>query len=289
MIIFNYLLYYLLIIPISLLPFKLLYGFSDFLFIIFYHITGYRKQIVMTNLRNSFPDKSEQEIKLIARRFYAHLCDLFVESFKSFTISQKQINKRMMALNPEAMNKYFDLHRSIILAGGHYNNWEWFAIGINQQMKHRAIAIYTTLSNKFFDRKMRLTRSKFGLLIVSTKIVKDIFEQYKEQLTATIFAVDQSPRNVEKSYWIKFLHQDSAVQFGSEKYAKDYNYPVFYGSIKKVKRGYYTFEAIEITSEPQQQPHGAIIKEINRHLENDIVRAPQFWLWTHRRWKHKKP
>src|SRR5687768_7853119 len=123
MIIFSYILYYLVIIPISLLPFPILYAISDFLFIIFFHLIGYRKKVVLNNIRNSFPAKTEEEIKEIAKKFYRHFCDIVVESLKSFTISQQEISKRMVLLNPELLNKYFDQNKSIILAGGHYNNW----------------------------------------------------------------------------------------------------------------------------------------------------------------------
>jgi len=288
MIILNYLLYYLVIIPVSLLPFPLLYGLSDFLFVIFYYVAGYRKKIVTENLRNSFPEKSEEEIKTIARQFYSHFCDLVVESFKSFTISNAQISKRMILKNPELANKFFDQNRSIILAGGHYNNWEWIAVAIDRQIKHQSLAIYSTLSNKFFDKKMRDTRGKYGLIMFSTKKVKEVFEEYKDTLTATIFAIDQSPGNPEKSYWMRFLNQETPVLYGTEKYAKEYNYPVLFGTIEKIRRGYYTFEFFEITDQPQQTAYGEITEKTTKMLEEEILQKPQYWLWTHRRWKHKR-
>jgi KDO2-lipid IV(A) lauroyltransferase len=288
MILFSYLLYYLVIIPISLLPFPLLYLLSDFLFFIFYSLLGYRKKIVVGNISNSFPEKSKQEINEITQLFYRHFCDVIVESLKSFTISDAQISKRMILKNPELLNNYYDNKQSVILAGGHYNNWEWIAVALDKQMKHQSIAIYKTLSNKFFDEKMRSTRGKFGLLMVSTKLVAETFSKFKNELTATIFAIDQSPSNPKKCYWMNFLNQDTPVLFGTEKFAKDYNQPVLFGTITKVKRGFYQIEFQTVTDHPTNTEHGFITEKTTKLLEAEIIKAPQYWLWTHRRWKHKR-
>ncbi len=288
MIVLNLILYYLVIIPISLLPFRVLYFFSDFLYVVLYKIAGYRKKVVIQNLRNSFPEKSPAEINKIANLFYHHLCDVIVESFKSFTISQDEILKRMVLLNPGLINSYYDKGQSVIISGGHYNNWEWIATSIDQQIKHQSIAIYKQLANKFFDKKMRDTRGRFGLRMVSTKSVKETFEANKQILTATIFGSDQSPGKVATSYWMKFLNQDTAVLYGTEKYAKEYNYPVLFGTIAKVKRGYYTLSLSVVENDPVSSPFGAITEKATHLLEEEIKKIPQYWLWTHRRWKHKK-
>ncbi len=289
MIVFNVLLYYLVIIPISLLPFPLLYGLSDFLYVLIYHVTGYRKKVVLQNIRNSFPEKSEKECLDISKKFYRHFCDLIVESLKAFTISDKQIAKRVICNNPELIDKYHEQKRSVIIAGGHYNNWEIFAVAINRLIKHSAAGIYTPLTNKYFDIKMRKTRSKYGLQLVATKDVKRFFDNNRDQLTATIFGSDQSPSNPKSAYWMTFLNQDTGVQFGAEKFAKEYNYPVIFGRINKVKRGYYTLDFINVTENPQETEYGEIIERVTRLLEKDIQTAPQYWLWTHRRWKHRRP
>ncbi len=288
MILFSYLLYYLFIIPISLLPFPLLYLLSDFLFFIFYSLLGYRKKIVVSNITNSFPEKSKQEVNEITKLFYKHFCDVIVESLKSFTISDAQISKRMILKNPELLNSYYDKKQSVILAGGHYNNWEWIAVALDKQMKHQSIAIYKTLSNKFFDEKMRSTRGKFGLLMVSTKLVAETFSKFKNELTATIFAIDQSPSNPKKCYWMNFLNQDTPVLFGTEKFSKDYNQPVLFGTITKVKRGFYQIAFETVTDNPTNTAHGYITETTTKLLEAEIIKAPQYWLWTHRRWKHKR-
>lgn len=289
MIVFNVLLYYLLIIPISLLPFPLLYGLSDSLYILFYHVSGYRKKIVLQNIRNSFPEKSEKEHIDISKKFYKHFCDLVVESLKTFTISEKEVSKRMVCNNPEVINKYYDQKRSVIIAGGHYNNWELFAVAVDGLIKHKTAGIYKPLSNKYFDAKMCSTRGKYGLSMVSTKEVKRFMDDNINTLTATIFGTDQSPSNPNNAYWMKFLSQDTGVLFGTEKFAKEYNYPVIYGRLNKEKRGYYSLDFIDVTDAPQETAYGEITEKVTNLLEKDIQAIPQYWLWTHRRWKHKRP
>ena len=287
--ILNPILYYLVIIPLSLLPFPVLYAISDFLFVIFYHVSGYRKKVVLQNIRNSFPEKSEKEHLAICKKFYRHFSDLVVESIKTFTISEKQVLKRFFVLNPEVIDKYFDQKRSVFIAGGHFNNWELLAVGIDKWVKHKTVGIYTPLSNKYFDGKMQLTRSKYGLKMISTRTVKRFLDSNPNELTATIFAIDQSPSNPNSAYWMTFLNQETAVLYGVEKYAKEYNYPVVYGIINKVKRGHYNLELVDVTATPRETPYGEIIEKTQHLLEIDIRKNPEYWLWTHKRWKHKKP
>lgn len=289
MIILNILLYYLVILPISLLPFPVLYFISDGLYVLLYYVFGYRKKIVLTNLRNSFPQKSEEEIKLICKKFYHHFCDLVVESLKTFTISQEQVKKRIVCTNPEVINKYFEQGRSIILAGGHYNNWELFAVAVDDLIKHQSVALYLPLNNTFFDNLMKKTRGRYGLIMISTKKIKDFFQANENNLTALIFGMDQSPGNPAKSYWTTFLNQDTGVLFGPEKYAKLHNQPVVFGHLQKVKRGHYVLSFFDVTDKPLETANGEITEKLIRLIEKDIIAQPEYWLWTHRRWKHKRP
>ncbi len=289
MVIINFLLYYLVIIPLSLLPFPMLYLISDVMYVLFYYVIGYRKSIVLRNIRNSFPEKTSAEHIEISKKFYRHLCDLVVESLKIFTISEKEIKKRILFPNPESINKYYDHGKNIIMAGGHYNNWELFGVAIDALVKPQTIGIYKPLNNKFFDEKMRRTRSKYGLYMISTKIVKQVFEEEKNNLSAYIFAFDQSPSNPDNAYWTTFLNQDTAVLFGAERYAREYNYPVVFGRMNKIKRGYYVLDFEDVSNQPQQTATGEIMEKLVRLLEKDIINQPEYWLWSHKRWKHKRP
>jgi KDO2-lipid IV(A) lauroyltransferase len=281
--------YYGLLLPLSRLPFPVLYFMSDALFVVFYHVAGYRKKVVRTNIRNSFPDKTEKERLAIERAFYRHFCDLVFESLKVFTISAEEVHQRMKIKNPELADRFFKEGRSIIIAGGHYNNWELFAVAIDEAIRHQAKGIYKPLANKYFDRKMQLTRGKFGLELVHHRKVKESFEADKDKLTAMIFAIDQAPTQYAPPLWMTFLNQETAMLTGTEKYAKRYNYPVVFGGIRKIKRGHYEFEMELACENPAETPDGEITIITNRLLERDIQREPAYWLWSHRRWKHKRP
>lgn len=281
------LLYYVVILPISLLPYPLLYAFSDLLYLGMYYVVGYRKKVVLRNIQKSFPQLTKAEHVALSKKFYRHFCDIIVESLKIFTISEAEVKSRMKILNPEFIDAYYEKGKHMILAGGHYNNWELFAVAIAAPLKHETYAIYQPLKNKFFDAKMRETRGKYGLKLISTKEVKPFFEQKKEKPTITIFAIDQSPGRKSSAYTMQFLNQETQVLFGTEKYSKEYDCPVVFSRINKLKRGYYSFEFIEVIENPRDKKHGEITEHITRLLEKDINAQPEFWLWSHKRWKSK--
>lgn len=279
--------YYILILPLSLLPYPLLYLLSDIIFLIMYRVIGYRKEVVFTNLKNSFPNKSKQELKKIMSDFYRHLCDIIMESVKGFTISEKQLRKRLIIKNPEFSNYYADKGQSIIFVGGHYNNWEICAQAFAMYSKHKCIGIYKPLSNAFINDKIYTSRSKYGMHLISMKQTKKSFEDGDEP-KAIVFGSDQNPANPKRAHWVQFLNQDTGVLFGVERYAKEYDWPVVFVSISKVKRGYYEVEYSLVTDNPNEEPHGKITEDFTKRLEQDIINQPQYWLWSHKRWKHKR-
>lgn len=282
-------LYYLVLIPISRLPYPILYAFSDFICFVLYRVTGYRKKVVLNNLKKSFPEKTEKEIKQIAKRFYSHLCDLIVESIKGFTISEKQLLKRVTYKNNELLQKYFDQGQSIIIIAGHYNNWELVGTNAGAVLSHQAIGIYKPLTNQFFDQKMRISRERFGLIMTPMKETKESMERDYGRPFALIFAADQTPSNVTKCYWTNFLNQETPVFFGPEKLAAEHNVPVIFSTINKKRRGMYEVSHQLITEHPPELPYGEITKKHVELLEKDIQLIPQFWLWSHKRWKKSRP
>jgi len=279
--------YYILILPVSLLPYPLLYLLSDFVYFVMYRMVGYRKEVVFTNLKNSFPNKSEQELKKIMSDFYHHLCDIIMESIKGFTISENQLRKRLIIKNPEFSNYFADKGQSIIFVGGHYNNWEICAQAFAMYSNHKCIGIYKPLSNTFINDKIYTSRSRYGMNLVSMKQTKKSFEEGSET-KAIVFGSDQNPANPKRAHWVQFLNQDTGVLFGVEKYAKEYDWPVVFVSISKVKRGYYEVEYSLVTDKPKEEPHGKITEDFTERLEQDIINQPQYWLWSHKRWKHKR-
>ena len=284
----NFIFYYLFILPISYLPKYFLYFFSNLLYVFLGRVLKYRKKIIHKNLKNSFPEKSENEIFEIRNNFYKHFCDLIVESFSGFSISRKSIEQKITIENQDLLNEFAENGQNIILIGGHYNNWEMTAQRMPLVFMHDLFAIYKPLKNKFFDRKMKSSREKFGLNMISMKETKAYFNNKTNTPRAIIFGSDQSPSNSKKAYWTKFLNQDSAFLYGAEKYAKSFNWPVIYVSINKIKRGDYLVQYKLITQKPKEESYGEIIKKFAFLLESDIKNQPEYWLWTHNRWKKKK-
>ncbi|MAJ06547.1 MAG: lipid A biosynthesis acyltransferase [Crocinitomicaceae bacterium] len=284
----NFIFYYFFILPISYLPKYFLYFFSNLLYVFLARVLKYRKKIIHKNLKNSFPEKTENEIFEIRNNFYKHFCDLIVESFRGFSISIKSIEQKITIKNQDLLNDFAEKGQNIILIGGHYNNWEMTAQRMPLVFKHDLFAIYKPLKNKFFDRKMKSSREKFGLNMISMKETKAYFNNETDTPRAIIFGSDQSPSNSKKAYWTKFLNQDSAFLYGAEKYAKSFNWPVIYVSINKIKRGDYLVEYQLITQKPKEESYGEIIKKFAFLLESDIKNQPEYWLWTHNRWKKKK-
>ena len=252
-----------------------------------YRIIGYRKAVVLNNLKNSFPNKSKQELNKIMSDFYRHLCDVIMESLKGFTISEKQLRKRLIIKNPEFSNYFADKGKSIIFVGGHYNNWEICAQAFAMYSNHECIGIYKPLSNQFINDKLYNSRTKYGMHLASMKQTKKSFEKCSKP-KAIVFGSDQNPSNPKQAHWVQFLNQDTAVLFGVEKYSKEYDWPVVFVSISKAKRGYYEVEYSLITDTPTEQPHGKITEDFTKRLEQDIINQPQYWLWSHKRWKHKR-
>ncbi len=285
----NQLLYYLFIKPLSLFPLPVLYRLSDLLYVLLFYVAKYRKKIVITNLRNAFPEKSEAERIRIARRFYRHFCDLMVESIRIFSISKAEAVRRCKILNPEFLNAYADQGKSLICAGAHYANWEMAAVGFDPQIRHWVVGIYSPLKNPYFNRLIQASRTRYGTGIANRKKITEFMEENRERLAIYFFMGDQSPSSPElKLHWTTFLNQETGVVLGAEKYAKLYDYPVVYVQLRKVKRGNYEATFVPVEESPQTAEPFSITEKHVRILEEEIFREPAYWLWTHRRWKHRK-
>lgn len=282
----SYVLTVLVIYPISRLPFRLLYGFSTLVYIVLYHVIGYRKQVVYANLQRVFPDRSSEAIAAMARDFYRHLGDMLLEGFKAFTISRKALEARMVFTNPSLVNKYYEEGRHVVLISAHYANWEYLPPILSMQLSHTIMGIYKPLANPYFDGWAQRSRSRFGdLVLVPMKQVKELFAAYAHAPMAMAFIADQSPSRHAKAYWQRFLGVDTAMLFGPEYYAKLYDAVVLYGRTRKVGRGHYTFTFEVITETPKETPDGFITKAHSRILEEQIKEEPALWLWSHKRWK----
>jgi Kdo2-lipid IVA lauroyltransferase/acyltransferase len=273
------------IVWIGIIPFPILYLFSDFICFILYKVVGYRKKVIIQNLTGSFPELSKQELGSIMKSVYSNLADIMVESFKGFTMTRWQVRNRYQIINVELIENYLAQGRSIMGLPAHFNNWEWGSLAPGLFTKHPIIALYKPLSNKYIDSYLRKSRSKFGTSLASIYSTAFTFRSHAEIPSIYILAADQSPSNAGKSYWIKFLGRETAFLHGPEKYARMYNMPVLYADVQRVKRGYYTLNLSLIAENPSELADGEITKAYAAKLEEAIQKNPGSWLWSHKRWK----
>jgi len=275
---------------ITLLPLRLLFGFSTLLYFILYHIVRYRRDVVIQNLRNSFPEKTEQELFIISKKFYRHLADLFIETLKLQHMKASEIKERYKIKNPELLSKIHEEGRSTIVVFGHYGTWEW-VISLPLNTKYKTLTVYKPLSSKLFDRYFLKIRSQYGLeLVPMSRTGKTIYRYEQAGInTLTGLVADQRPPRSESQFWTKFLNQDTAVYLGIEKLSKKYNMVIVFFHIDKVGRGYYEVTPEIITEDPVSLKPYEITEKHVELLEEEIIRRPELWMWSHRRWKHKKP
>lgn len=287
----DYFLFYCILLPLSLLPLWFLYIISTITAFILEYIIGYRSNVVKTNLLKSFPEKTEKELKKIKNQFYKHLADIFLEAFKMLSISKKNVMKRYKCNNPEILQPYFENKQSIILASAHYNNWEYMVLSLDMQLPFHGIGVGKRMSDKIFGELMHKKRTRFQTEVCYNDNVKEVISHYEKEKKpcAYMLLADQSPNDSHKCYWTEFLHQDTPAIYGPEYLSKKHNYPIFYYKVNKVKRGYYTFDIIPLSDNPQETSYAEITTKYLQELEKTIKEKPQFWLWSHRRWKHKRP
>ncbi len=274
---------------LSLLPFPLLYLLSDVVFVVLFYILGYRKKVVRQNLQNAFPEKKSEEIRQLTKSYYRYFCDLFLESFKTLTISKRQMLKRCH-IEDSAKALFESLAadgKSFVIVMGHKGNWEWAGNSFSLCGLHHLYVIYHPLRNRYFDNLMYRMRTRFGTGLIA---MKDTFKEMvrnRSELNATAFIADQAPPPTT-AYWMQFLNQDTPVFLGVEKIAEKLSYPVVYVSVDRLKRGYYVVYAHLLASPPYTSGTGTITELHTKQLEKDIIRQPETWLWSHRRWKHKR-
>lgn len=272
---------------LSLLPLPVLYVISDLVYLLVYYVLGYRKTVVRLNLKNSFPEKGEEELLVIEKEFYKYLSGLIFEIIKMASISSGQLRKRFKFKNIELINAYFERGESVLACSGHYGNWEWGALSIGLVLKCETYAIYKPLSNKVFDDFFQRIRTRFGNKVVPMRQTLRVLTETKGKPTMFLFGNDQAPPKSESHYWTSFLNQQTSVQQGMEKIAIKTKRPVFYIQLTKVKRGYYEVECMPICPNPAETPINEITQKHTLLLEKLIIEEPAYWLWSHKRWKHQ--
>ena len=290
----NYFLYYILLgvwCLFSLLPLRIHYIISDFLFWLLYKVIGYRRRVVWKNLSASFPEKSEAELKEIERGVYHFLCDYFVETVKMMTISKKEIKRRIVYKGIKDLDEVIESGQSIALYLGHYCNWEWVtSMPLWVTPKVQCGQIYHPLENKYFDKLLLRSRERLSSLCISMQdTLREVVRYKREGQPIMIgYISDQAPNWVNIHHWVDFLNQDTPVFTGTERIVKKMNHAVFYVDMRRIKRGYYEAEFKLMTRAPKELEDFKLTDMYFDMLEKSIRRAPEFWLWSHNRWKRTR-
>ncbi|MBR1517545.1 MAG: lysophospholipid acyltransferase family protein [Bacteroidales bacterium] len=268
-----------------------MYLISDILYLLVYYVVRYRREVTRTNLQRSFPEKSERERRGIERRYYRHMCDLLVEGLFNMFATPPQIRRRYRIVNREVIDRYYERGQSVILLSQHYNNWEYMVVSLNFQLLHHGVGVGKPLQDKGIGSWIARRRIRYGTEVVDQTNVREVLDYYDRHHvpTAYMMLADQSPSNTRKSYWATFLHQETPFLYGPEYFARRYNYPVVYYEVRKVRRGRYEIVMSEFCPHPQETQQYDIVKKYVRQLEALLQRQPEYWLWSHRRWKRQRP
>lgn len=284
-----YLIVYPLLWLISKLPFRLLYILSDFCYILVYYVIRYRRKTVRENLQMVFPTRPLNEIIAIEKKSYQHMCDMFLEMIKTLSISEKEIKKRFTYSN---LDTYLNLEKkgkSIALMCAHYASYEW-VISMNYHITFKGYAIYKRIRNEYFDDLVKRIRSKFNAYLITTKETSKVIEENNINGVLGVygFASDQTPRRSPNMHWMNFLGIESAIHFGAEMLSKRFDMNVIYLKVKKIKRGYYEASFEILTENVRELPKYEVSERFMKEVEKQIYEQPEFYLWTHKRWKHKR-
>lgn len=268
----------------SLIPFRVMFVFSDIIFVILYYIIGYRKNVVRENLKTAFPEKTDSERNLIMTKFYKNFCDWIFETIKLCSISQKELDKRM-EFNQEKFNSYADGKNSMILALGHLFNWEFAAHKVHRFQNQPVCINYLPLSNKLVNENLNKIRSRRGAIMISAIRFSREFMTYARHKHTLILIADQRPQSADNGWWVNFFSKPTIFFQGPGKMANMMNSSLVFISIQKIKRGYYSAHTHLITRNASELSPQEITTMYVRKLEETICRQPENYMWTHKKWK----
>ena len=263
---------------------------ADILSVIVYYLVGYRRRVTRENLAHAYPEKSDRERRHLERAYYRHISDLLVEALHNLYASPKAIMARYRFVNRELVNKYYEQGRSVVLMSSHYNNWEYMITSLNFQILHHAVGVGKPLQDRgagYITRR----RGRYGTEIVDQTTVRQTMEYYHRYKVPVAYMMlsDQSPSDVHKSFWTMFMHQETPFIYGAEYFARKYDMPVIYYDVHKVRRGYYEVKFSLMCDNSTEVPQYTIVSRYIDSLERTIAERPEYWLWSHRRWKRQRP
>lgn len=273
---------------ISILPFRIFYWLSDFVYFLVYHVVGYRRKTVRENLALTLPHLSDTERKEIEKKFYQHMCDMFLEMIKTMSITPEEMEKRFTITNMDLFHEYENKGKSVVLVASHYASWEWL-LTLNKRMLFNGVGVYKKIANPYFDKLVRKIRGKYDAELVETKKAIPLMAQNQRDGILSLYglASDQSPKLDRIFHSMKFMGIEVPVHTGAEMLAKKYDLSVIFIKVQKVGRGYYAATIVPIADNPKEYENFEITEKYLREVEKQIYEAPEYYLWTHKRWKHR--
>ncbi|WP_229725202.1 lysophospholipid acyltransferase family protein [Hymenobacter baengnokdamensis] len=286
------------LLALAYLPLFVLYGIAGFIYLLLSYVVRYRWGVVLANLHNSFPGKSEAEVRRIGRQFYWHFAQVIVEILKLGAISPAQLRRRMRFVNPELMTRHFAESRTVLSLGSHRGNWEWILSGAALEFPGRAAGVYKPLKNGFFEYFMRRLRTRLGADAVPMLATLRYLVQHRGEGRTLSLLSDQAAGKDDRPYWTTFLHQEAGFYTSADRLAQQLDCAVLYVGIRRLRRGYYEVKFTELpdgravaagAGSPEEAQRYPVTEAFIRQLEADIRATPEQYLWTHRRWKHKRP
>ncbi len=272
---------------LGFIPYPLLYLKSEVFYLFIYTIYGYRKKVVQENLKKSFPSLTKDELQKIEKASYHNFCDVLLENLLLYTISEKELQKRMKLLNPEIFHSLNERNKGAILIGAHFNNWEWMALSLGIYAKQAVYTIYKPLSNKSIDTLMLKARTRFGANIIPMNAFPKTVLHNKNKATINLMLADQSPHKSKVDFYCDFLNQDTPVYLGPEKLMKAGGLELLFVEVHRVKRGYYEMKIVPLADQALEEKGATTLLHVN-HLEQVLKNNPESWLWSHKRWKHSR-
>lgn len=283
----GYIFFRLFVLFIGLIPFPILYRLSNGLAWILGSVVKYRRNVISANLNYAFPDLDDAEKQRIIKASYVNLCDIILESFKSYTTSNAIIESRYKVTNPDFLKEYFQTGKSITAFASHYTNWEWGTITLPLALDHTVIGLIKPLGNKYIHDYIINARGKNGTLMISIYEKDKSLIQQEDMTKLVVYIADQNPSNRNKAIPIKFFGRDTMALQGGEIYARSMHTPVILLNINRVKRGYYEVKPELLSDDPNAEEYGALTQQYFNRLEAQIIEQPEYWLWSHKRWKHE--
>lgn len=283
----SYIFFRIMVALFSIIPFRVLYRMSDGLRFLFLRVFKYRYAVIKGNLRNAFPKKSDSEIEELVEKTYQNLCDILLEGIKGMSLSDAEVVKRYVFVNPELPDSFYGKGQNIVGMASHYGNWEWAVQAISLQLKCLTVGVVARIKNKYLDGYVQKYRTHENVMVLYPDLARSVIEKWDKRPALFVYIADQSPpRNAkDKAQWVQFLNQDTACLWGGDRMARRMDYPVLNMEISRVRRGYYEVRFDLITEDAKSTSDGEITENYMRRLELQIMAKPQDWLWSHKRWK----